>query len=50
MIIIYESNTLKERYPTEVFGICTQQNDGSTDSEEWLGIRSQLIAQVMGWA
>lgn len=46
MIVIYESNALSERYPFGPAGACTT----SEDKEEWLGIRSQLIAQMHGWA
>lgn len=46
MIIMYESNALSDRYPYGPAGACTE----GVDQLEWLGIRSQLIAQMHGWA
>lgn len=50
MIIFWENNTLNHRYYSEItrerHGIQTQ----GPDKEEWVGIRSQIIAHILGWA
>lgn len=48
MIISYENNLLTQRY--ELFGHGWGIETKESDTEEWVGIRSQILATIYGWA